>query len=251
MIIGDDEFKAIVEYCEHLMQNMASADTAECLRLGVSVDAVTSIYMQMYTRRVKKLSNLIEHDVANISQVYFTFFTLFIVMCCQRVANGEKLFDIAKEKRFSPYKLAKIYTKYKYQRDFKLSQVMSDLSLTQFENSAIAADILRCCLEDPCSSQSADAVKHCMGQEFEELLYGALKERNICFETEAELRLQGKPKTPDALLLFPMGVKIGSEDDWEIIHWIDSKGTYFYCAPISCGMVLMLVIVLDGIVDSL
>lgn len=139
------------------------------------------------------------------------------------MTNGESLYDIAKEKRFSPYKLAKIYTKYKYPNDFKLSRVLSDLSATELD-SRIAADIIRCCLEDPSSSQIASAVKHCMGKEYEELLYDALKGHSICFETEAELRLQGKPKTPDALLLFPMGVKIGAEDDWHIIHWIDSKG---------------------------
>lgn len=69
MIIGEDKLKAIVEYCNYLMEHMFSADPAECLKLGVSVDAVTSIYQQMYTRRVKKISNLVENDVASISQV--------------------------------------------------------------------------------------------------------------------------------------------------------------------------------------
>ena len=98
------------------------------------------------------------------------------------------------------------------------------MSSAQLDDPRIGADIIRCCLEDPFSSQSADLVKHCMGKEFEELLYDLLRGKQICFETEAELRLQGKPKTPDALLLFPMGVKIDDGSDPEIIHWIDSKG---------------------------
>ena len=69
-----------------------------------------------------------------------------------------------------------------------------------------------------------------------------------CFETEAELRLQGKPKTPDVLLMVPLAVRLpnirgtamtdvdrkrnhdssGSLDTpseiISVVHWIDSKG---------------------------
>lgn len=67
-----------------------------------------------------------------------------------------------------------------------------------------------------------------------------------CFETESELRLQGKPKTPDVLLMVPLALKLpcsprqaamrkvgkgvqdsseATEYDVSIVHWIDSKGT--------------------------
>ena len=40
--------------------------------------------------------------------------------------------------------------------------------------------------------------------------------------------VQGKPKTPDALLLIPMGVRVllggSGGDEWRVVHWIDSKG---------------------------
>ena len=134
------------------------------------------------------------------------------------------MYEIAKEKRFSPYKLAKIYVKYYFPGDFKLSKEWTELPSANFANSKIRADIMRCCLEDPFSSQAADAVRHCIGKEYEELLYDALKDKNICFETEAELRLQGKPKTPDALLLFPIAVRVTESEEWQIVHWIDSKG---------------------------
>ena len=68
-----------------------------------------------------------------------------------------------------------------------------------------------------------------------------------CFETESELRLQGKPKTPDVLLMVPLALKLpcsprqaamrkvgkgvqdsseATEYDVSIVHWIDSKGTF-------------------------
>lgn len=109
---------------------------------------------------------------------------------------------------------------------FKLSRLMNDLDSAQLDNPRLISDLIRCCIEDPYLSNTSDSLKRCMGEEYEELLYQLLREHDLCFETEADLRLQGKPKTPDVLFLFPMGVKIKSNDDWQIIHWIDSKGIY-------------------------
>jgi hypothetical protein len=109
---------------------------------------------------------------------------------------------------------------------FKLSRLLSDMNSYQIDNPRLISDLISCCVEDPYLSTSSDNLKRCMGDEYEELLYELLKAYGLCFETEAELRLQGKPKTPDVLFLFPVGVKIGTDnDEWQIIHWIDSKGT--------------------------
>jgi hypothetical protein len=75
-----------------------------------------------------------------------------------------------------------------------------------------------------------------------------------CFETESELRLQGKPKTPDVLLMVPLALKLpcsprqaamrkvgkgvqdsseATEYDVSIVHWIDSKGTFLSFVIIS------------------
>jgi hypothetical protein len=108
---------------------------------------------------------------------------------------------------------------------FKLSRLSSDLSsASSFDLSPqLVSDLLRCCNEEPYLS---DQIKKCLGDEYEELLYDLLRDYGLCFETEAELRLQGKPKTPDVLLLFPMGVKVQSNHEWQIIHWIDSKAMF-------------------------
>jgi hypothetical protein len=116
---------------------------------------------------------------------------------------------------------------------FKLSRLLNDLNSYQIDNPRLISDLIRCCVEDPYLSNSSDALKRCVGEEYEELLYQLLKEHGLCFETEAELRLQGKPKTPDVLFLFPVGVKIQTNDEWQIINWIDSKGI-FYLSFCSC-----------------
>ena len=52
-----------------------------------------------------------------------------------------------------------------------------------------------------------------------------LRNLSICFETEAELRLRGKPKTPDIVLMIPMIVRFGNGRS-HLVNWIDSKGMF-------------------------
>lgn len=67
--------------------------------------------------------------------------------------------------------------------------------------------------------------KNCTGKEFESYLETRLRALNVCFETEAELRLSGKPKTPDILLSIPMFVHT-KEGFCYLVNWIDSKGLF-------------------------
>ena len=86
------------------------------------------------------------------------------------------------------------------------------------------ADLLSCIADDPLCSTIVDLRKNVIGKEFEEYLEMNLRKLSICFETEAELRLQGKPKTPDALLLIPMSVQVHGSN--YLVNWIDSKGMF-------------------------
>ena len=42
------------------------------------------------------------------------------------------------------------------------------------------------------------------------------------------MRKQGKPKTPDALLLIPMAIQNHEDNTYHIINWIDSKVYHIY-----------------------
>lgn len=142
----------------------------------------------------------------------------------QRVQQGTSLLSIARERSFSSYKLAKIYCKHVLHLDLKLSKLQQDATL--IPSPELRQDLLQCCLEDRHSRQTAELQRQASGTEFEHLLYSLLQRRNMCFETESELRRQGKPKTPDVLLSIPMGVLLN--DQWYIVHWIDSKGTKLF-----------------------
>ena len=59
-----------------------------------------------------------------------------------------------------------------------------------------------------------------MGQEREAGLLARLQAQGILFETEAGMRAQGYPKTPDALLAYP--VDVGGH----VVNWIESKALF-------------------------
>ena len=78
---------------------------------------------------------------------------------------------------------------------------------SQFNLIIYFRDILRMISEDPICSVELDIIRECIGREYEELLVKLLNDKNMCFETESQLRSRGKPKTPDILFLIPMGLK--------------------------------------------
>lgn len=72
--------------------------------------------------------------------------------------------------------------------------------------SSLYEDIMNCYRYDNYYSYINELYKSTNGIEFEIILYNCLTEHQMCYETEKELKLQGKPKTPDVLFLIPMGV---------------------------------------------
>ncbi len=76
------------------------------------------------------------------------------------------------------------------------------------------------------SSPENNLMRECLGNEYEEILVQRLTDMKLCFETEAQQRRRGKPKTPDILFFIPMAVVTASNPDPVVIHWIDSKAMY-------------------------
>jgi hypothetical protein len=76
------------------------------------------------------------------------------------------------------------------------------------------------------SSPENNLMRECLGNEYEEILVQRLTDMKLCFETEAQQRRRGKPKTPDILFFIPMAVVTASSPEPVVIHWIDSKAMY-------------------------
>jgi hypothetical protein len=75
-------------------------------------------------------------------------------------------------------------------------------------------------VQDRMYSPFMDNVRRLSGVEYEALLCQQLRNANVPFWSEDELRRKGFVKTPDVKLQLPIAV------DGHIVHWIDSKATF-------------------------
>ncbi|CAB1331074.1 unnamed protein product [Coregonus sp. 'balchen'] len=69
---------------------------------------------------------------------------------------------------------------------------------------ALANHVYQCTINDCCYGPLVDCIKHSIGQEAEVLLRDKLKERNLSFLDENQLRSKGYDKTPDIILEVPI-----------------------------------------------
>ncbi|XP_028294857.1 CDAN1-interacting nuclease 1 isoform X3 [Gouania willdenowi] len=99
-----------------------------------------------------------------------------------------------------------------------LNNMLKDPALIQ--DSILAQNIYQCTINDCCYGPLVDCIKHAIGQEHEILLCDKLKERNLSFLDENQLRTMGYDKTPDIILEVPIAV------EGHIVHWIESKASF-------------------------
>ncbi|KAK3563759.1 hypothetical protein QTP86_034484, partial [Hemibagrus guttatus] len=84
----------------------------------------------------------------------------------------------------------------------------------------LARHVEQCTINDCCYGPLVDCIKHAIGQEHEEILREKLRERNLSFVDENQLRAKGYDKTPDIILEVPIAV------EGHIVHWIESKASF-------------------------
>ncbi|XDV42529.1 hypothetical protein PO909_011170 [Leuciscus waleckii] len=84
----------------------------------------------------------------------------------------------------------------------------------------LAKHVEQCTVNDCCYGPLVDCIKHAIGLEHEDILRDKLRERNLSFLDENQLRAKGYDKTPDIILEVPIAV------DGHIVHWIESKASF-------------------------
>ena len=232
VILSEKEYERLHHILHGLVTSGVSPSREDFLVTFSSIDfnAILSLFYQMFVRYAKKRTlQFNKRTLGNWVQQVDT--------------NGNKLKDIAVRGGYSSYKVAKCFLSHAHR--VELTEFMEEPSAilndkrrywnVSFSIIRIASrrtflsfysfDVLECCVEDPLCSTIVDIRKNCMGKEFESYLERRLKDLNICFETELELRMRGKPKTPDILLSIPMlvylrgGLRV-------LVNWIDSKGMF-------------------------
>lgn len=99
-----------------------------------------------------------------------------------------------------------------------LNSMLKDPTL--IPDQILANNIHQCTINDCCYGPLVDCIKHAIGHEHEVLLRDKLKERNLSFLDENQLRTMGYDKTPDIILEVPIAV------EGHIVHWIESKASF-------------------------
>ena len=74
--------------------------------------------------------------------------------------------------------------------------------------SRLAVEVRQALDSDPMYGPRSDRERHNVGVEYEVLLEETLRDMGVPFETEDDLRRRGAAKTPDVLLLTPLGIKV-------------------------------------------
>lgn len=216
MIVSQEKYHSMMDIIHNALITHCPVAVMDAITLGVSYDALSSLYRQMFVRKLRSelrlFSNAVKHDVM------------------KRIRNGESLLAISKEFQLGSYKFAMLYVHEVLGRDTQLSAVLYNPELIPDER--IRSELLTMISMDPSSAPHVDLLKEVSGAQYEDLLTALLTSRRMCFETEVELRSKGKPKTPDILFLVPMAVALSeaeqrhSDQAYAVINWIDSKAMF-------------------------
>ena len=217
------------------MTNRA-ADLDVCMKDGMDFDALTSLASQVSVRHHKAqarkplaadLEEALRRRIARAQTSGEQFDSLTDGTTTAAEEETGSCSEIATRFRVSGYQVARRLVELFCGSKKSFSEMME----TDFQESmdgTLYAELLVCMSEDPYNSQPCNQMQECIGNEFEEYLVERLRGMKLCFETEAELRLRGKPRTPDILFSIPVALPPCEETQNRVavVNWIDSKAMY-------------------------
>ncbi|ELT94052.1 hypothetical protein CAPTEDRAFT_214023 [Capitella teleta] len=180
-----------------------------------------SLYAQYYQRRFKKIH--FRHTYPDKMEQYYRKY------CAKAKKDPSRtlIVRMAEEADIPPCFLAKIIVEcYLMQTEYDMEpppkaavmQILKDT--TRLNDPVMALQVDTCIIADEDYGPYVDTVKHTVGHEYEALLKQDLKEANIAFQDENDLRAKGYDKTPDTILDVPIAV------DGFVVNWIESKASF-------------------------
>lgn len=226
MILTVEQYEVMKNRSLNVIREGRKIRTSDCDDSEFEIEAMISLHSQLLLRQRKNEFKTV--DAGNLMRTISSHI---------RSSPKERtsLTRISNELGIGAYKVAKVAVDSVLGRNVPITQILENPLLITDEE--LRRDILECIMSDPLCSVECDQLKECSGKEYELLLMQQLLARNMCFETEAALRSRGKPKTPDILLLIPMGVhdiqrNTSNKEKQQrtlrphVINWIDSKGMF-------------------------
>nr|XP_040055746.1 CDAN1-interacting nuclease 1 isoform X5 [Gasterosteus aculeatus aculeatus] len=228
MTLSRAEYKEIVRWTDQLRPTRQCMKTLKERFPNHSQSTLLSIFSLEYQKRTKRTFS--RHHAPEVIDGHY-----------QRYLSGAKahpaapvLLELANKADLSPALMARIILERflqgpegemrpRYGSACEASKTVLNSMLKEpslIPDPILAKNIYQCTINDCCYGPLVDCIKHAIGQEHEVLLCDKLKERNLSFLDENQLRVMGYDKTPDIILEVPIAV------EGHIVHWIESKASF-------------------------
>ncbi|KAJ7991154.1 hypothetical protein DPEC_G00294310 [Dallia pectoralis] len=219
MRLSRAEYKEIVRCTEHLRPTRQCMKTLKERFPHHSQSTLLSIFSLEYQKRTKR--TISRHHFQEVIESYYQ---RYLSEAKARPADPV-LLELANEVNLSPALMARLILD-RFLQDWEegpaskqvLTSMLREPSL--ISDRTLAKNVFQCTINDCCYGPLVDCIKHAIGHEAEVLLRYKLKERNLSFLDENQLRAKGYDKTPDIILEVPIAV------EGHIVHWIESKASF-------------------------
>lgn len=219
MRISRAEYKCMSRFMEQLRP------TRQCMKIlkvqfpNLSPSTLLSIFSQEYQKRMKR--SMARHHAPDVVKWYYQRYRIE----AETRPTAPLLLELANEVDLSPALLARMIVEcFMEEREASVpSRHVINNMLREpcfIPDPLLAKHVEQCTVNDCCYGPLVDCIKHAIGLEHEEILRDELRERNLSFLDENQLRAKGYDKTPDIILEVPIAV----ED--HIVHWIESKASF-------------------------
>jgi hypothetical protein len=223
MIVSVEKYKEMLSCIDSALRNGVSASIDDAMRLNVPFDSLTSLCGQVYVRKYCRLSKAPVKKVISSSMEDLKSGRKHISTL---IADNNMLVG---KHNIAKWVLEELFDN----KDFETKEFLSNPFIV--ECNVLRLELLRFFAQDSGCSPEIDLLKERSGTSYEALLTSLLQYYHMSFETEAEMRKKGKPKTPDVRFTIPMAVKVttkvsmqqrADQDQYTVVNWIDSKATF-------------------------
>nr|CAG4644144.1 EOG090X0A0V [Lepidurus arcticus] len=215
---------------EAIVARLKDLPARNCLRILVQEfseapkETLSSIANLVIQRRTKRLHHR-----------FRTRDSMEMLYTRQGVTNGDEpgvLLRIADDTGLTPALLARFILEFHYENAVSKNVEESNSSVTRnlvttltknthgIEDGDLALEIYMCNLQDDFYGPYSEAVKAGIGHEYEQKLCRILRQHNVPFCDENDLRNRGYDKTPDVKLDVPIAV------DGFVVNWIECKAVF-------------------------
>ncbi|XP_056282078.1 CDAN1-interacting nuclease 1 isoform X3 [Pseudoliparis swirei] len=228
MRLSRAEYKEVVRWTEQLRPTRQGVRTLRERLPGHSQSTLLSIFSLEYQKRTKRTFS--RHHAPEVIESHYQRY----LMEAKAHPAAPVLLQLANEVDLSPALMARLildrflqgleggmrawYGSACEASKTVLNSMLKEPSL--IPDQMLAKHVYQCTINDCCYGPLVDCIKHAIGQEHEVLLCDKLKERNLSFLDENQLRVMGYDKTPDVILEVPIAV------EGHIVHWIESKASF-------------------------